>query len=828
MGRKSRRGIAGILAILLVFQILGTPTIVHAAKRVEGETVYSYDVIPVYSFIIADGGTLYANSRVTSVEIYKGTFINMNTCESLKICDAGMINNTSGHIYSATVEYGGATMTGGSVNDLTIRKAVTFNNVTVNGHLNVYGSNINVSGLILNSPTTNVNINNGGSATVSYEGETYNFTADDGYTSLTKKFGTMLTIDASAASGFTCVSDDVSGTKYWSGATSAVAQYELQPGYVLPANYISSITGGSGSVTASFDESTHILSVSYTMGEAEADDVTITLPAATPLDSGTVAFSIPDVYEGQEVSYTFGAATQYDTSTAIIKYKQNAEDDAAYTTEKPTAVGDYTALVTLPATYEYGAYSQTYSFSIMNLEDGHAEITVADILVGETLNLQYSSTTNATTPIVEYKLVNDDDSAYSTTVPTVAGNYNARVTFPATVSHAAAVATTSFQIHYLQGAGSISVADVYVGTEISPVYASDKNGITDIVIEYRLVGDTEYTTEKPTAVGTYEVKATFPATEIYDTFVATDTFEIKDLENGIASITVKDVFFGHSVKPVYESSTNKGDHVVILYKETAADDSTYSATVPTQVGKYTVKAIFEPYGIYKEVVVTDDFIIEYLDAPEEPYTVTGKLGNNNIYRSKVTVTAKEGYLISETLGGEYVDKLVYDATTTNDAIYLKKIDNGAMTDGIAIDTFSIDMDAPVIDLKDKKVYYKDSIEVKLVDDDIVKILVNEKKYTGKALEKLGNLLVLTSDGGTTEYTIQVWDKAGNKTKREVTVASKWTEKGIIPSGNKVKLKAGKAYSFGPGKWKVEGDKTEYAGDITFYVNEDGDYTFVKE
>ena len=42
-----------------------------------------------------------------------------------------------------------------------------------------------------------------------------------------------------------------------------------------------------------------------------------------------------------------------------------------------------------------------------------------------------------------------------------------------------------------------------------------------------------------------------------------------------------------------------------------------------------------------------------------------------------------------------------------------------------------------------------------------------------------------------------------------------------------KLNKEYSYNFGGGTWQVEGDSTSYAGGNTFYVGEDGEYSFTK-
>jgi len=880
-----------------------------------------------------------------------------------------------------------------SITELTLSNC-TIRSLSSNTKITVTGSNVTVTDSLTLSKGTTANINVYDTTTITVTNTPITVNCNGIEYSIPAGFsGTIAdsykSVTVTPGNGIELNTEGITGT-YWFGDATGTNTYNVLPGYTFPANYTSSITStGSGTLNAS-RVSGQELTISYTLAELETSDITIALPDATPLDPGTVSFTIPDIYVGQEVSYTFGTATEYDTAAGTVKFKKNTDGDEAYTTVKPTAVGDYTALVEFPATYDYGAYSQTYSFSIKELEEGIADITVADISYGETLNPQYSSSTNTSTPTVEYKLTTQDESAYTTTVPTAVGSYDARVTYPATVSHKKAVKTTSFNINYLPGEGSISVADVYVGTEITPVLVSDKNGIahviieyklttdtvysivkptavgsydvratfpatliydeviatdtfeikeleegiaditvTDIsygetlnpqyssstntstptveykltsqdesaytttvptavgsydarvtypatishtqavatttfeinyllgdgsisvndvyvgteitpvitsdkngiahaIIEYKLTSDTEYTTVKPTAVGSYDVRATFPATLIYDEVVATDTFKIKDFENGVASVTVKDVVMGLLVSPIIESSTNKSGNVTILYKVASADDTTYTSTVPTQVGTYTVKAIFEAYNIYKEVIVTDDFTISYLDVPEDAYTISGTMGENDIYTSEVTVTAKEGYLISDTLGGRYEEKLVFDATTDDGVIYLKKIETGEMTAGIVLQGFEVDTDAPIINLTDNQVYYSDSMDVALSDSDIVRVMVNDTIITAQELNSLGNKLTLDSEGGVTQYTIHIWDKAGNMSVKTVTVASEWTKAGVIPAGDLVKLVANQAYTFAEGNWQVEGDSTSYSGNTTFYVSEDGNYTFTQE
>lgn len=76
----------------------------------------------------------------------------------------------------------------------------------------------------------------------------------------------------------------------------------------------------------------------------------------------------------------------------------------------------------------------------------------------------------------------------------------------------------------------------------------------------------------------------------------------------------------------------------------------------------------------------------------------------------------------------------------------------------------------------------------------------------------------------------IWakDKAGNEMTCSVTVSGgDLAENGIISESGVYSLKAGTPYQLAEGKWQVSGDKSVYSGGSTFYVSEDGDYTFTK-
>ena len=80
--------------------------------------------------------------------------------------------------------------------------------------------------------------------------------------------------------------------------------------------------------------------------------------------------------------------------------------------------------------------------------------------------------------------------------------------------------------------------------------------------------------------------------------------------DGKASVSLSDWTYGETAsKPVPTSKTNGINNVTYQYKVKGADDTTYSDTLPTNAGDYTVKATFAATDNYNEVTATADFTI---------------------------------------------------------------------------------------------------------------------------------------------------------------------------------------------------------------------------
>ena len=121
--------------------------------------------------------------------------------------------------------------------------------------------------------------------------------------------------------------------------------------------------------------------------------------------------------------------------------------------------------------------------------------------------------------------------------------------------------------------------------------------------------ESSLTLSSPSQSGEYTVKVVAGGadTDVWTSNAINVTITKAD---GTASVSLSDWTYGETAKtPVPTSATNDTDHVTYQYKVKDADDSTYSDTVPTAAGSYTVKATFPATENYKEATAMTNFTI---------------------------------------------------------------------------------------------------------------------------------------------------------------------------------------------------------------------------
>ncbi len=355
-----------------------------------------------------------------------------------------------------------------------------------------------------------------------------------------------------------------------------------------------------------------------------------------------------------------------------------------------------------------------------------------------------------------------------------------------------------------------------------------KAGVEEVDASRLLAGEVlniDITLKTGIEIGEYEEPIVLDFGDYEEIIVASIT--VLDKMTGSGSVTMDDHYYGvTSVIPQLKSDTNGTRNVKVEFKAQGQLDSAYTTTIPKEVGNYTVRATFPTTEKYKQVVATDQFSIVYMPVPEGPTYNSGTKGNEPYYVSDVTVYAKDGYLISETLGGEYSATLTYSASVDSLTLYFKEKVAGGMSAGYTIGGFVIDSNAPTfVNAVNNGEYYGSTYDVNVSDVNLKTVKVNGVEvqvFNGNAVASM------TSGNGFRDYTIEASDMAGNTTVMNVRVSAEWMRLGVVPSGIGVRLAPSTAYTLGAGSWSVSGDSTSYVGGNTFYVGSDGDYTFTKE
>ncbi|MBR1508687.1 MAG: hypothetical protein IJ619_11880 [Eubacterium sp.] len=449
------------------------------------------------------------------------------------------------------------------------------------------------------------------------------------------------------------VSDTVIGTDYEpvlttdsDGKDDAVFEYKLKDAEDSDYSEDKPTAAGTYTVRATIPETeTYEEAVCY-------DDFTISKK------TGTATVTVPDSKVGE--TYSPSLTTDSDgKNDATFEYKLSNDEDSEYSEEKPVAAGTYTVLATVPETDTYDEVTATDEFTISK------NIAVSTVIVPDTkVGTAYEPTLTTDSDgkndaVFEYKVTGAIDESYTDTKPTAAGSYTVRVTVPETDTYDEVICYDDFEIS-LNSAGETTVAvpDTVIGTEYAPVLTTDSDGKDDAVFEYKLkdAEDTDYSEEKPTAAGTYTVRATVPETDIYEEAICYDDFTISK-KTATSSVIVSDTKVGQTYSPSLTTDSDGKNDAVFEYKLTADSEEEYSETQPTAAGEYTVRATVPETDTYEGTACENTFTISL----------------NSVGETTVTVP-------DTVIGTEYAPVLTTDSDGKDDAVFEYKLKDAEDTD----------------------------------------------------------------------------------------------------------------------------------------------------
>ncbi|MCR5848195.1 MAG: hypothetical protein K6G75_08780 [Lachnospiraceae bacterium] len=301
---------------------------------------------------------------------------------------------------------------------------------------------------------------------------------------------------------------------------------------------------------------------------------------------------------------------------------------------------------------------------------------------------------------------------------------------------------------------------------------------------------------------------------------------------GRVSVSISGFYYGGTPGVVSISSqTNDVSKAVVRFKKSGSSDGTYSATMPTEVGDYTVKVSLPETGNYKACSATASFTIAYLPVPAGSYKISGTNGEGDWFVSDVFIVPGEGFEISLNDRNSFSsDSIKIEEGFRGGKLYIRKKSTGEMTDGITIGNMLIDKDAPSIkDMEKGGIYFADETGILkgiASDKNIYKIFVDDNEVDF-SIENGNYVFDLPIGKKKQRVTVKVVDVAGNETMIEIITAPKWLKEGIISEGE-FYLELGEEYKTPEGSsWSVDDEKTEYKGGIVFYTRVEGDKYFHK-
>lgn len=272
-----------------------------------------------------------------------------------------------------------------------------------------------------------------------------------------------------------------------------------------------------------------------------------------------------------------------------------------------TAVGSYTCVFTLKKGYIWTDgtitdVSVTYSILKAN---GEGTLLLDSWSYGQQNNSPSYWVTKgdyiSTSLKFYYKPSTSSDWLELTSYPTAVGSYDIKLELAETSNYNKLILTTSFSILPTQltnQLGEIEGIFIYNGLEHTP--SAVVTGLTSD--DY----DVSYTNNINAGIATLTItgKGNYSGT-------ISKTFIIEKAE-GSGSVTIKGWREGQTPKePSAMSFSNIVNDVEYAYKVKGSDDSTYSSTVPTTRGKYTVCATFAATANYDSFTATADFSIGY-------------------------------------------------------------------------------------------------------------------------------------------------------------------------------------------------------------------------
>ena len=591
-----------------------------------------------------------------------------------------------------------------------------------------------------------------------------------------------------------------------SDVLTAETDYMVSGGTItFKASWLNTLSAGDHTLMVHYNP----LGVPYVAdaGNDAPGTTSIALSVSKAAGSVTITNGISKVYDGEPV-----VDVEYDhnsTGIAKVEYKAQAADDSAYTTDKPSAVGEYTVRVTVEADDNYAAASDTANFAIRYLPapsdpytlsgtegtDGWyisdvtitppEGYTVSNTLTGEYagsltidesvddvtiyLKNQQGQMTDAITVSEEIKIDQDDpeitangDTAnylQSDTVTITASDGTSGVSKVEVCKYGdeAVDITDSYEDGYPvteNGTYTFRVTDQAGRTAVTTLVYTKLDAEKPVVTIIATTVDGEY------ADGTWTNKTITLTPENSTDNLGETTYQYR-VDNG--------AWQGYT-SPVVVAANTEADGAVYTFKATSASgvkSGAVSITVKRDADAPSGDIAIEKVSIHQSLGNGIAFDLFYNKDVE--ITIRGEdtlSGVNSIQYYRSTEILTEDALAAVTGWKNYHDQPIQE--TAKDAVkfvyYVKVTDNAGNVTRFGSKGVTFDLTPPQISGVDDGSTYYTTQKVEVTDANLQSVTLKDAPDTfeNNQLTLIGNMEAA--------YTIKAVDKAGNE--REITVFMK--------------------------------------------------------
>lgn len=416
---------------------------------------------------------------------------------------------------------------------------------------------------------------------------------------------------AGIGSGFYPHKDNTGSVSITGGTVTAIAGANAAHNIVSPTEAI-----GKGSVNSK-DERT----VSVTLGEG----VTV-LAGASATDNNKVddfetnhAYAWAQTTKPEKLAihptltlqdWTYGSAANTPVladnpsdGAVTYTYKAKGANDSTYAAATPTDAGTYVVKATVAETKDYEAGEATAEFTI-----NKAALTVT----ADAKTKKYDEADPELTYTAEGFITGEDAAvltgALSRATGTDVGTYAIEQGTLSAKNYTITFVGANLTITQANIGPTVTLDDWTYGEDANTPTLADDPSDGAVTYQYKVKGtdNTHYTAATPTDAGEYVVKATVAEAKNYRGAVATDTFTIK---KATLTLSLEGWTYGDQAKTPVLSGNVDNSAVTYTYKAKDADDSAYTAAVPTAAGDYIVKATVAENPNYANNTATASFTI---------------------------------------------------------------------------------------------------------------------------------------------------------------------------------------------------------------------------